>query len=331
MKNHNFTLRQLQYVVAVAEMMSFRRAAERCNVSQPSLSAQVAELESALGVILFERDRRGVLVTAAGQELLERARRLLVEAGDFVEAAHRFVDPLAGTLRIGVIPTIGPYMLPLVVPALRSAYHRLTLVWIEDKTDALVRAVVHGQMDAALLALEADIGDLEHQTITIDSFVLATPPGHRLGRTTAPATRSDLRGEPILLLDDGHCFRDQVLDYCSSSRLEELSFRATSLPTLAQMVSSGTGITLLPSMAIPTETQRSRLSIRPFARPAPFRTVVLGWRRRSTLSNTLHKIAETLRVTLETDRESHKGFKSRGRNKGNSKRLTKGPQHATGS
>src|SRR6185295_13996998 len=155
MKTYKFTLRQIQYLVAVADTLSFRRAAERCNVSQPSLSAQIAEIESALGVPLFERDRRGVLVTAAGQELVVRARRVLVEADDFVEAAHRFVDPLAGTLRIGVIPTIAPYLLPRVVPALGKAYPRLTLVWIEDKTETLVRSVAHGDLDAALLALEA--------------------------------------------------------------------------------------------------------------------------------------------------------------------------------
>src|SRR5215468_3007373 len=119
MRTYNFTLRQIQYIVAVADTMSFRRAAERCNVSQPSLSAQVAEMEAALGVALFERDRRGVLVTAAGQELIARARRVLVEADDLIESANRFVDPLAGTLRIGVIPTIAPYLLPQVVPALR--------------------------------------------------------------------------------------------------------------------------------------------------------------------------------------------------------------------
>jgi LysR family hydrogen peroxide-inducible transcriptional activator len=300
MKTYNFTLRQIQYVVAVGEMKSFRRAAELCHVSQPSLSAQVADMEAALGVHLFERDRRGVLITTAGQELLARARRVLVEADDFAEAANRFVDPLSGTLRIGVIPTIGPYLLPRVVPALRKAYPRLMLVWIEDKTLSLVHGVSHGDLDAALLALEADLGDLEHEAIATDPFVLATPPGHKLGESTAPVARNQLRGEPILLLDDGHCFRDQVLEYCSGTKLEELGFRATSLPTLAQMVSSGAGITLLPTIAVPTETHRSQLSVRPFSRPAPFRTIVLGWRRRSALANTLKEITKTLRVAIDS-------------------------------
>jgi LysR family hydrogen peroxide-inducible transcriptional activator len=302
MKSINFTLRQLQYVVAVADLMSFRRAAEHCNVSQPSLSAQVAEMESALGIALFERDRRGVVVTSAGQELVARARRMLVDAADFVETANRYIDPLAGTLRIGVIPTIGPYLLPRVVPALRKTYPRLMIVWMEDKTDALVRNVSRGDLDAALLALEAEIGDLEHQAIGIDPFVVATPPGHKMGQTDdAPITRRELKGERLLLLDDGHCFRTQILDYCSSSQIEEVGFRATSLPTLVQMVSSGAGITLLPSIAVPAETFRSQLIIRPFSRPAPFRTIALVWRRRCALANTLRKIAETLRVSYANE------------------------------
>src|SRR5215467_589358 len=264
MKVHNFTLRQLQYAVAVAEMLSFRRAAELCHVSQPSLSAQIAEMEGALGVALFERDRRGVVLTPAGQELVSRARRILVETDDFAEAATRFVDPLAGTLRIGVIPTIGPYLLPRVVPGLRKSYPRVMFVWIEDKTDALVRRVMHGESDAALLATESDIGDLEYETIVIDPFVLAASRGHKLARGTAPVSRNQLRGEKILLLDDGHCFRDQVLEYCSDHNIEELGFRATSLPTLSQMVSSGAGITLLPSIAVPVEAKRCRLAIRHF-------------------------------------------------------------------
>ncbi len=273
-------------------------------------------MEAALSVSLFERDRRGVLVTAAGQELIARARRVLVEAEDLAKAANQFTDPLAGTLRIGVIPTVGPYLLPKVVPALRDTYPRLTLVWIEDKTDALIRALKRGDLVAALLALEADLDDLDHHPIAIDPFVLAMPRGHELSRADKPVTRNELRGERVLLLDDGHCFRDQVLEYCSSNRLEELGFRATSLPTLTQMVSSGTGVTLLPTIAVSTETQRSQLSIRTLERPVPFRTIVLGWRRRSALADTLRKVAETLRVTVEGDRDIHReltGPHARGR------------------
>lgn len=156
---------------------------------------------------------------------------------------------------------------------------------------------------AALLALETDLDGLDHHTVAIDPFVLAVPRAHELGRGTRPVTRNRLRGERVLLLDDGHCFSDQALEYCSSNRLEEMGFRATSLPTLTQMVSSGAGVTLLPTIAVPTETHRSQLSIRTLERPVPFRTIVLGWRRRSAMADTLRMVAETLCVTVDRDRE----------------------------
>ncbi|MCE9672557.1 LysR family transcriptional regulator [Myxococcus stipitatus] len=158
---HPFTLRQLQYVVAVADSLSFRKAAARCHVSQPSLSAQLALLEESLGVRLFERDRRRVLLTSAGEKLVERARRLLLEADDLLEESRRVGDPLAGTLRVGVIPTVSPYLLPAVAPALRRRFPRLTLAWVEEKTEVLVRDLDAGALDAALVALEADVGDVE--------------------------------------------------------------------------------------------------------------------------------------------------------------------------
>lgn len=292
---HPFTLRQLQYAIAVAESLSFRRAAELCHVSQPSLSAQIAELEGALGVPLFERDRRRVLVTAAGRELLVRARRLLVEADDLAGAARGAGDPLAGTLRIGVIPTISPYLLPRTTPALRTAYPRLTTVWVEDKTAALVRALEDGALDAALLALEAELGDVEHEFVADDPFVLATRPDDPLGTKSSPVKPSELRQAQVLLLDDGHCFRAQALAYCSSARAQELEFRATSLATLAQMVAGGAGVTLLPQLAVPTEAQRARLNVRVFAKPVPHRTIALVWRKRSPLTYALKKIASTIR------------------------------------
>ncbi len=292
------TLRQLQYLVAIDDAKSFRRAAERCRVAQPSLSAQVAELERALGVQVFERSRRGVLLTAAGGELVERARRVLLEADDLVDAARRFVDPLEGTLRIGVIPTIGPYLLPDVVPALHAEYPKLSLLWVEDKTDVLVRKIARGELDAALLALEADLGELEHEVIASDPFLLATPVDHPLARGTRPVRPEELGGEKVLLLDDGHCFREQALTYCQGAKAEELGFRATSLSTLAQMVSSGAGVTLLPSVAVETETRRSALVIRRFARPVPARTIVLARRPRTPLAPALHRIAFTLRAAF---------------------------------
>jgi LysR family hydrogen peroxide-inducible transcriptional activator len=292
---HPVSLRQLQYAVAVADALSFRRAAERCHVSQPSLSAQLAQLEDCLGVRLFERDRRRVLLTSAGQGLIERMRRVLIEADDLVEAARRAGDPLAGTLRIGVIPTISPYLLPSLTPHLRAEFPRLSVAWVEDRTETLVRSLDAGTLDAALLALEADIGDVERAVIAIDPFVLVAPPGHPLARKTGPAQPAELRDAGVLLLDDGHCFRDQALEFCGAAKAHELEFRATSLSTLVQMVAGGAGVTLLPALSVPTEVQRAELRVRPFASPPPHRTIALVWRKRSPLVAALQKVAEVIK------------------------------------
>jgi LysR family hydrogen peroxide-inducible transcriptional activator len=305
---HPFTLRQLQYAAAVADTLSFRRAAERCHVSQPSLSTQIAELEGGLGVRLFERDRRRVLVTSAGRALVDEARRVLLAAEDLVTAARRAGDPLAGTLRIGVIPTVSPYVLPAATPALRAAYPALTLQWLEDKTDVLVARLHAGALDAALLALEADLGDVEHAVVVKDPFLLAAPPGHPLVTRPGLASPAELREADVLLLDDGHCLREQALAVCARGRAHELEFRATSLATLVSMVVGGAGVTLLPKLAAATEARRGELVLRAFAAPAPHRTIVLVWRTRSPLAGALRQVAGTLRGALASPR----GAKPRG-------------------
>jgi LysR family transcriptional regulator, hydrogen peroxide-inducible genes activator len=306
-----FTLRQLQYAVAVAEVLSFRKAAERCHVSQPSLSAQIGELESGLRVRLFERDRRRVLVTSAGELLLPRLRRALQEAEDLVSMARQASDPLTATLRLGVIPTISPYLLPRISAAVRRAHPRLVLRWVEDKTAVLVERLDGGSLDAVLLALEADVGDVEHEVVGHDPFVLATAEHHPLGGRRGPARTIELREADVLLLDEGHCFREQALSYCSSARARELEFRATSLPTLVQMVADGSGVTLLPQMAVPLEASRARLRIRPFARPAPGRTIALVWRRRSPLGPAMRTLAATLRKAYATPPRGRRGVSRR--------------------
>jgi LysR family hydrogen peroxide-inducible transcriptional activator len=310
---HPFSLRQLQYVVALADALSFRKAAQLCNVSQPSLSSQLAQLEQVLGVRLFERDRRRVLATAAGKELVERARRLLVDADDLSAAARRASDPLDGTLRLGVIPTVSPYLLPHVTPSLRADFPKLTAVWIEDKTDALVRGLQTGALDAALLALEAELGEVEHEIVSTDPFMLATAQGDPLGQSTAAVERAELRDADVLLLDDGHCFREQALAYCARTKAHELEFRATSLATLTQMVASGLGVTLLPALAVPTEAERAGLCVRPFAEPAPARTLALVWRRRSPIAAALRRVAATLRNAYPSGSIEPRRAKSRTR------------------
>jgi LysR family hydrogen peroxide-inducible transcriptional activator len=313
---HPVTLRQLQYLAAVADLRSFRRAAEACHVSQPSLSAQVAAAEQALGVRLFERDRRGVLLTRAGEALLERLRRVLTEADDLVEAARRHADPRAGTLRLGVLPTIGPYLLPAAVPALRAALPRLQVRWEEDRTATLVRRVEAGELEGALMAAEADLGGLETLSVGEDPFLLAAPPDHALAGEKGPARPADLRGAEVLLLDDGHCLRDQALEVCGRARARELDFRATSLGTLVQMVAGGAGVTLLPALAAPAESARAGLVLRPFAAPVPGRTLVLAWRRRSAAEPTLREVAEVIaRAVREVERAALPGQRA-GRSRG---------------
>lgn len=297
---HPFSLRQLQYVVAVADTLSFRRAAERCHVSQPSLSAQIASLEAALGVRIFERDRRRVLVTTAGQQLVDRARRALIASDDLVLAAKSAGDLLAGTLRIGVIPTVSPYLLPALTPPLRAEFPRLSVAWLEEKTDVLVSALQAGTIEAAILALEADIGDVEREIIAKDPFMLLMRPDHPLGDKTTPVAATAFRGTDLLLLDDGHCFRDQAMEVCAMARAHESEFRATSLSTLVQMVAGGAGLTLLPALAVPTELARTRLHVRPVSSPGAHRTIALIWRRQSPLETAFRKIASVIRDAYPT-------------------------------
>jgi len=291
---NDLTLRQLQYVVAVADHLGFHKAAAACHVSQPTLSAQVQQVESVLGIALFERDRRRVLLTAAGQAVVDRARRILLEVGDLIAAATRAREPFTGTLRIGVIPTIAPYLLPELTPKISAAYPKLSIVFREEKTSEVMRELGEGSLDAGIVALEAEVGDCAHALIAHDDFVAALPKGHPLGRKRRLAL-SELEGARVLLLDEGHCFRQQALALCTKVRAEETDFRATSLSTLAQMVSSGAGITLLPSLAVAVENRRGQLDIRPFTKPAPGRTIALVWRPRSPLAAEFALFAETLR------------------------------------
>lgn len=290
---HPFTLRQLQYVVAVAEERSFRKAAARCHVSQPALSVQVAQVEEGLGVRLFERGPRKVMVTAAGEPLVERARALLLAADDLL-ALGRASDPLVGTLRLGIIPTIAPYLLPEAAPRLRARWPALSILWREDKTPNLLAALRDGELDGVLLADVPECEGLARALVADDPFLLAVPPGHALAGE-GPVPRLALDGADVLLLDDGHCFRDQALEVCSHANAHELSFRATSLSTLAQMVAGGAGVTLLPQLAVATEAQRAHLQVRPFADPAPSRTIILAWRPASPLGDALGALAEALR------------------------------------
>jgi LysR family hydrogen peroxide-inducible transcriptional activator len=289
----DLSLRQLEYVVAVADVLGFHKAARRCHVSQPTLSAQIQQIESALGVQIFERNRRRVLVTTAGSEVVTGARRVLAEVQGIITAASGARDPFQGTFRIGVIPTIAPYLLPEVVPSVMARYPRLRLVFREEKTDDVVRELREGRLDAGLVALEADLGECAQAAIARDPFVVALPKGHPLGRKRK-ISLADLDRVRILLLDDGHCFRAQALAVCSKAGAEEADFRATSLATLVQMVSGGGAVTLLPALAVPIENRRAQLEVRPFAGEGPSRTLGLVWRPGSGLAAAFRELAYVL-------------------------------------
>lgn len=293
---HPFTLRQLQYLLAVADHRNFGRAAKSCHVSQPALSMQVAQVEGSLGVVMFDRDRRNVRLTPAGELILPQVRRLVELGHTLTEHARRIQDPLASLLRVGVIPTLAPYLLPRLTPALRAAFPELVILWTEERTAVLVAKVQAQELDAALLAAEADLGSLETALVGVDVFRLAMPMGHRLASSHAPVTLEELKDEPMLLLDDGHCLRVQALQACAGAGLREMAFRATSLATLAHVVAGGAGLTLLPTLAAEVEQFRAPLAIRPLATPAPFRTIVLGWRSGSPLRDALVTLAQRLHL-----------------------------------
>jgi len=286
------SLRQLECMVAVAEQLNFRKAAEACFITQPALSLQIQQLETLLGTRLFERDRRRVLLTPAGEALVPRARAALAELDALVEAARVLHDPLAGTLRLGVIPTVAPYALPAVIPALRRKFPRLRLLLQEEPTARLVELTQNGRLDLCLLALEADLGGLETRALYFDPFVLAVPAGHALA-ARKQATEADLAEEEVLLLEDGHCLREQALALCRRSGARELgNFRATSLNTLVRMIAGGIGVTLLPTMAVPVDVHaQDRLSLVSLERRTG-RTIGLAWRASSPRGDTFELLAK---------------------------------------
>ncbi len=288
-------LRDLQYVVALAETAHFGEAAERCHVSQPTLSAQIKKLEEYLGVQLFERQPRHVALTDVGQRLVERARRILQEADDIRALARASRDPLTGRLRIGLIPTVAPYLLPKVATRLKRGLPNVQLILFEHQTADLLAKLREGAIDLAILALPSDTAGLETRTLYAESFMVAMHRQHRLAERKRVKV-SDLEGETVLLLDEGHCLRDQALDVCGTVGIaEEQDFRATSLETLRQMVGAGLGITLMPRLAAEGPIAGARgLVFRPFAPPVPSRLIGAAWRKSSSRETAIAAVCDII-------------------------------------
>src|SRR5207302_1294573 len=250
-------LKDLRYLVAVADLRHFGRAAARCFVSQPTLSAQLKKLEQSLGLQLVERAPNDVSLTAAGEEIVARARRIIEASDEVVALARSQRDPLAGPLRLALLPTIGPYLLPRVAPAIRRALPRLELRLYEYQTAPMLERLRGGELDVGILALPVELDGLESHELYREAFVVALPERHPLAAHETLRV-ADLKGETLLLLEDGHCLRDQALEVCSRAGVREpQDFRATSLETLRQMVATGAGVTLLPELAVRGERSRS--------------------------------------------------------------------------
>jgi LysR family hydrogen peroxide-inducible transcriptional activator len=291
----NLTLKQLRYFEALAQHGHFGRAAQACAISQPALSVQIRELEESLGTELFERAARQIRLTNFGEEFATRVRGILRSVDELGELAMASRDYLVGRLRIGVIPTIAPYLLPEIITDLAAANSGIDIQIRESLTPILVRELADGRLDAAIVALPVSEPSLTEVSLFDENFVLVRPvadegkpvPGHE-----------DLREMKLLLLEEGHCFRDQALSFCNiqSSRPREM-LDASSLATLVQMVGAGLGVTLIPEMAIAVETRSAPVSITHFRNPQPSRTIGMIWRKTSPLAKQLRQISEVVRKT----------------------------------
>jgi LysR family hydrogen peroxide-inducible transcriptional activator len=289
-------LRDLRYLVALADHQHFSHAAAASFVSQPTLSTQIKKLEEELGVSLVERSPRRVMLTEVGRAVAERARYVLREVEEIREIARRTQDPEAGSIRLGFFPTLGPDLMPHIVPKLRARFPRLELLLVEEKTPVLVQMLIDGKLDAAGLALPLHDDRLHAEFLFEEPFVLAVPRGHELTRKAALSV-GDLGDRALLLLEDGHCLREQALDVCHlAGSTERTGFRATSLETLRQMVSADVGITLLPTLAVKPPVPRSdNLALLPFSGRAPSRRIALAWRKTTALAPFLQQLAKVIR------------------------------------
>ena len=293
--DRSMNLKDLKYLVALADTGHFGKAAERTFVSQPTLSAQLKKLEEFLGVKLVERQPKNVQLTEVGKQIVVRARRMLDESEEIVALARSNTDPFAGKLKVGLIPTIGPYLLPRVMQRLRKQLPHLGLMLYEYQTEPLLKRLRDGEIDVGILALPVPHDGLETRALYSEAFMLALPNNHAL-LSKATIKVADLKGHTLLLLEDGHCLRDQALEVCSRVDVREAEdFRATSLETLRQMVIAGLGITLMPATAVegPFASQRG-LTIRQFAKPTPTRSVGAVWRRSSTRAAAVGAVCDVI-------------------------------------
>ena len=299
-------LRDLKYLVSLAEHKHFGRAASASFVSQPTLSTQIKKLEDELGVALVERTPRKILLTEVGREIAQRARDVLNEVEQIKAIAQRTKDPESGTVRLGIFPTLGPYLLPHVIPKIRKRFPRLELLLLEDKTEAVLKLLREGRLDAGILALPIHDEQLHQEFLFEEPFVLAVPEHHPLA-VRKILKLDDLADQTVLLLEDGHCLRDQALDVCQlAGASEKTGFRATSLETLRQMVAANVGVTLLPVLAVkPPVAPSPDIRLIEFRRPAPSRRIAMVWRKSAAMGAFLEQLAAILRTLPRVLLDAH--------------------------
>lgn len=298
------TFKQLKYFDALARVQHFGRAADICAVTQPALSMQIRELEQNLGLELVERTRTGVQLTDKGRDIAVRAARILGDVRSLIEYARHADKTLSGTMKLGVIPSIAPYLLPPLLPLVRDGYPDLELHVRETQTANLIDELIEGKIDCMLLALPVEHPDIETQVLFEDRFVLALPEAKKLsGRVRA--NKDMIVGERLLLLEEGHCLRDQALSYCNLSQVHGVNtFGASSLSTIVEMVAAGYGITLLPELSLPIEARGRPLQLMPFAEPEPHRSVGLAWRATSPRKHDFTALGTLLKTAWENLRQA---------------------------
>jgi len=300
-------LRDLHYLVALAEHRHFGRAAEACFVSQPTLSTQIRKLEDELGVALVERTPRKVLLTDVGREIAARARDVLNDVEQIKGIARRTLDPESGTVRLGIFPTLAPYLLPHVVPMVHKRFPRLELLLVEEKTEEVLHRLHEGRLDAGIVALPVHEDSLHAEFLFEEPFLLAVPHTHPLA--SQPSLKlSDLKTQSLLLLEDGHCLRDQALEVCHLAGAgEKAGFRATSLETLRQMVAANVGITLLPALAVkPPVARTPNVHLIEFrGSHPPSRRIAMLWRKSSAMTDFLGRLADVFKQLPATLLDAH--------------------------
>lgn len=298
------TLQELKYLVALADHGHFGKAAEACFITQSTLSTQIKKLEDFLGVTLFDRSLKRVTPTPTGREILAAARNIVEESERIRELAKHAQDPMARTLHLGVIPTLGPYYLPHALTLVHKKHPGLRLLLREEMTPQILEHLVDGKLDAGLLALPVNDDSLRVEPLFYEPFYAALPAGHALAKQSVLKV-SDIMAEKLLLLDEGHCLRDQALDVCGTGSRGREEVRATSLETLRQMVGMGLGLTLLPALAVDAgpRTGKKSVEIRPFKAPPPGRTIGLAWRKRAPFPETFERLAATLKASLPAEVE----------------------------